>query len=236
MDGIPHDPTIRGRVRPAVDRGHVGEIRTGVRFPILAAGHDSGVLAVGGLSGGVLVEPETGAVSELAGAGVLRGLTFSSDGSQLVGVRSDGAVGWWDVGTGEMIGNLWTVTNDTEYSAPWFDTDKGTVWVTSGSRLLELHLEPGRWIERACDFVGRDLTSEEWDRYVPGDGPVHSACSWKVLLDLSGFSAVRELKAPIGRSPAPPRGDRSDPGKHPQPDVTPSSCELRSNDRRIERS
>ena len=152
------------------------------------------------------------------------------------GVRSDGAVGWWDVGTGEMIGNLWTVTNDTEYSAPWFDTEKRTVWVTSGSRLLELHLEPGRWIERACDFVGRDLTSEEWDRYVPGDGPVHSACSWKVLLDLSGFSAVRELKAPIGRSPAPPRGDRSDPGKHPQPDVTPSSCELRSNDRRIERS
>jgi hypothetical protein len=157
--------------------GYVGEIRTGVRFPILAARHESGVLAVGGLSGGVLVEPESGAVSELAGAGVLRGLAFSTDGARLVGVGSDGVVGLWDAGNGELVGHLWTVTNDTEYSAPWFDAEKGTVWVTSGERLLELHLEPSRWIERACDFVARDLTFEEWERFVPGDEPLHSACS-----------------------------------------------------------
>jgi len=47
---------------------------------------------------------------------------------------------------------------------------------TSG-RLLEIPLDPERWVERACDIVGRDLTSDEWQRYVPGDEDVQSACT-----------------------------------------------------------
>ena len=29
-------------------------------------------------------------------------------------------------------------------------------------------LDPARWLARACDVAGRDLTQVEWDRYLPG--------------------------------------------------------------------
>ena len=31
--------------------------------------------------------------------------------------------------------------------------------------------------ERACEVVGRDFTDEEWDRLVPGDVALQSACA-----------------------------------------------------------
>jgi len=60
---------------------------------------------------------------------------------------------------------------------PWFDEERGTVWVATAEGLAEFSLDAARWIEKACEFVGRDLTQEEWDEYVPGDEPLQSACS-----------------------------------------------------------
>jgi hypothetical protein len=51
------------------------------------------------------------------------------------------------------------------------------VWVATTEGLLEFSVDPDRWIERACEFVGRDMSQEEWDEYVPGDEPRQSACS-----------------------------------------------------------
>jgi hypothetical protein len=48
---------------------------------------------------------------------------------------------------------------------------------SSSGELLTFSLDPDRWVEQACDFVGRDLTQAEWDQYVPGDGPPTSACT-----------------------------------------------------------
>jgi hypothetical protein len=36
-------------------------------------------------------------------------------------------------------------------------------------------LDPARWLARACDVAGRDLTRAEWDRYLP-DRPYEAVC------------------------------------------------------------
>ena len=50
------------------------------------------------------------------------------------------------------------------------------MWIPSSGKLLHIPLSPERWVEKACALVSRDLTQDEWDRYVPGDQPLHSAC------------------------------------------------------------
>ena len=90
--------------------------------------------------------------------------------------RGDGAVRLWDAATGEAIGLLVDGVGETRPSTPWFDADRDTMWVASSGRLVELSLDPARWIEKACQFVGRDLTQDERDRYIPGDESPQSAC------------------------------------------------------------
>jgi hypothetical protein len=41
--------------------------------------------------------------------------------------------------------------------------------VLSGERTGRRYpLDPSVWLREACAIVGRDLTAEEWDRYLPG--------------------------------------------------------------------
>ncbi len=44
---------------------------------------------------------------------------------------------------------------------PVAEFKQGTAWVPSSGRLLEFSLDPTRCIEKACEFVGPDLTREE---------------------------------------------------------------------------
>ena len=48
--------------------------------------------------------------------------------------------------------------------------------MTSG-KVTTFSLDPDRWIERACLLADRELTADEWERFVPGDEPQTSACS-----------------------------------------------------------
>lgn len=112
----------------------------------------------------------------IEGLGTVVGMTFVDGGRRLVTVESEGTVRLWDAVTGEPIGVLVDGGGSTPPSTPWFDSDLGTVWVASAGRLLEISLEPARWIERACEYVARDLTQDEWDRYVPGDQAPQSTC------------------------------------------------------------
>lgn len=65
-----------------------------------------------------------------------------------------------------------TISDATAY-----DADTGLLAPVSSGQILQFSLDPDRWIEQACEFVGRDFTQAEWDQYVPGDGPPVSACS-----------------------------------------------------------
>ena len=83
----------------------------------------------------------------------------------------------WDVERNQSAGLVWDGSSTAGGSPSWYDEATETIWVSTSGKLLQIPLNPERWIEPACEIVGRDLTQDEWDRLVPGGGLVQSACS-----------------------------------------------------------
>ena len=51
-----------------------------------------------------------------------------------------------------------------------------SAWVATSGLLMEVPLDPQRWVQQACDLVGRDLTEDESERWTPGNDAPQSAC------------------------------------------------------------
>ncbi len=98
-------------------------------------------------------------------------------GELLVIAATDGSVQLWDVERSELLGVLWDGSGSRHQNPPWSDEASNTVWVASSGQLLQLSVDPERWVERACEIVGREFTQDEWDRFVPGGGEAQSACT-----------------------------------------------------------
>lgn len=157
----------------------VREIETGLEFAeTMASDPVTGRVAVtSGVRGAAIVDPTTGDVQNLAGTGYIVNLGFARDGQYLVLTSQDGTVRLWDVERNRSAGLLWDGTGARPGSPPWYDAESDSVWVTTSGQIIEIPLDPGVWVERACTIVGRDFTEEEWDRLVPGDdATVRSAC------------------------------------------------------------
>ena len=136
----------------------------------------TGRLAFGGLDETVIVEPQTGSVEVLSDLPGVDALAFARDGELLVVIGNDGDVRLWDVERGVSAGLIWDGTGSRPGSYPYYNDKTETLWVATSGQLLEVPLSPSRWLEKACELVGRDFTQAEWDRFVPGDGPLRSAC------------------------------------------------------------
>jgi WD40 repeat protein len=106
----------------------------------------------------------TGAV--LAGQRTARDLAFAPDGLTLASVGDDGKIVLWDVPTASLLG-------------PPIETDQGqlrqVVFTPDGKRLLTTgtdtgarmwDLDPDSWMRKACALAHRDLTAQEWQRFV----------------------------------------------------------------------
>ena len=156
-----------------------GEFETGVNQPdsvrmeattgVLGLISNPGVVAV--------VDPVTGEVDEIPGNGLVADIGFARDGQLLVIAGWDGAVRVWDLERGEPAGLVWNGSGVSEFSSTWYDPSSDSMWIFTSGRLLQVPLDPQRWVQRACEIVGRDLTQDEWDRYVPGDDAPQSACT-----------------------------------------------------------
>jgi WD40 repeat protein len=159
----------------------ISEIPTGLSNPTWAVGDESsGKLAFGaflfGFGGAVIVDPATREVDVLPDVEEIANLRFVRHGELLVVVSLDGTVRLWDVEKKEFAGVIWDGTGAIPGNALTYDEATDSLWVFSAGNLLRLPLDPQRWLERACKLAGRDLTQDEWDRYVPGDNSLRSSC------------------------------------------------------------
>ena len=137
----------------------------------------SGLIAVANERGAIsIIDPETGDTEALPALETIANLGFGRQGELLAITGQDGTVRFWDVERSASAGVAWNGTGASGGSPSWYDPETNSIWVASSGKLLNIPLDPGVWIQRACDVVGRDMTQEEWDRYVPRGGDVQSAC------------------------------------------------------------
>jgi hypothetical protein len=138
----------------------------------------TGILATTGPRGEVLlVDPEIGDVQTLPGVNAVSAFGFVRNGELLTVIENDGSVVLWDLDRLEPAGLVWRGTGIASAgSVIWSDDAAETMWVAVPGQIIEIPTNPDRWVERACEVVGRDFTQAEWDRLVPGDIPLTSGC------------------------------------------------------------
>jgi WD40 repeat protein len=109
------------------------------------------------------------------------GVAYSPDGALLAGTSLGfSTTRLWDTATGRPIGTRLTggrvpygyrtfLVDHLIASRPAFSPD-GASLVTPGfpGATVRWDLDPTHWRAAACAITGRDLTDEEWDRYLPG--------------------------------------------------------------------
>ncbi len=145
---------------------------------LMALNPRTGTLAITGAKGEVLlVDPVSGSIDELPGVDTVTSFGFVRNGDWLAVIESDGAVVLWDVEHTEPIGLVWRGNGSgSSGTVIWSDEASASMWVAIANKIIEIPTNPDRWIERACEVVGRDFTQAEWDRLVPGSEPLVTAC------------------------------------------------------------
>ena len=163
----------------------VGEVETrggefstsGINVEIVSLDPATGKLALAGRPGGaLLVDPATGEIERLPVSDALTNLGWARNGELLAITSSDGTVRLWDVERSASAGVVWTGSGAVSGSPPWYDEATQTLWVSSSGKLVQIPLDPARWLELACEAAGRNFTQEEWDRLVPGDELLWFTC------------------------------------------------------------
>jgi WD40 repeat protein len=142
----------------------------------------SGTIAAANTQGIVsIIDPATGDIKTLPAVEPISNLGFGRDGELLAITGLDGTVRLWDLERNASAGVVWSGAGSAVGSPSFYDPDTTSIWVASSGKLLNIPLDPAQWIEQACDVVARDLTQDEWDRFVPGDEPRQSACGREII-------------------------------------------------------
>ncbi|MEO7422846.1 MAG: BTAD domain-containing putative transcriptional regulator [Ornithinibacter sp.] len=91
------------------------------------------------------------------------GISYSPDGSQFV-TATEGLVSLWDARTARLLGSLRAEHGDGAGFAP----GTGNVLsATTDGAILAWDPRPESALKTACRLAGRDLTAEEWAKYLP---------------------------------------------------------------------
>ena len=117
-------------------------------------------------------------IAELAAShGYILQMAFSSDGSRLVVANLSDGVRVFDVDSREQLGDA---IDATDLGFGWIFSlrpDGLELALPEGPAGVTLwNLDPNSWLDAACELAGRNLTPNEWGRYLADFGPYHETC------------------------------------------------------------
>ena len=92
-------------------------------------------------------------------------VTRSPSGRLLATVGPARPIEVWDAVTGELRGVLVAASGT---SSAMFLSDSELVGISGDGAVHTYDLAVEDWIARACRIAGRELTSAEWDQFLPG--------------------------------------------------------------------
>jgi WD40 repeat protein len=126
------------------------------------------------------VDVSSGEITDNLGTGgtQLQQIDASEDERALVAGSRDGALRLWELSTGRSIGPAMQA-HDAPTQSVTFLGD-GTAAATSAfdGRVIVWDLDTASWQEQACAMVGRNLTREEWNRYLPAESYRATCPQW----------------------------------------------------------
>ncbi|MCI0556007.1 MAG: hypothetical protein L0287_34115, partial [Anaerolineae bacterium] len=106
------------------------------------------------------------------------GLAFSPDGKILASSSRDNSIILWDVQTHQSIAQPFTGHKGIIWSVA-FSPDGKTLASTSDDKTIILwDVDPSSWLVKTCERAGRNLTSDEWVQYFPGEGHRKTCDQW----------------------------------------------------------
>jgi WD40 repeat protein len=175
---------------------------------------DDRLLVAGSSAGEVLIwnlatdPPVVERLSVLPGS--ISALTINRDGSLLAVASSTGAIAVWD-----LSGNTPAAIGHIQGADSWiwslsFASDGTSLIALDDIGVVSLwDLSPASWQLRACTIANRNLTREEWERYIPGL-PYQATCpNLPLPADLSVATPVGErvvAGGAVSATPAVPTG------------------------------
>ena len=107
------------------------------------------------------------------GANPIIWIAFSLDGSTIVTSDLAYTARLVDVATHQLVGPVLPLD---PYTGPVFSRDSRTLGTSTPAGGALLSVDPVVWRREACRLAGRNLTDDEWARYLPGQGPRRRTC------------------------------------------------------------
>ncbi len=116
--------------------------------------------------------------SGISGTPDINDLAFSPDGQLLAVALDSYRVYLVNARTGRIFGRYFK-EHDTFVNRVAFSPDGAWLLSASGDNTIVLHdMLPEHWLEKACRIGNRNLTVEEWTRYIePNPATYHQTCS-----------------------------------------------------------
>lgn len=172
QDGVLHelDPATGSSRRQVelVAGGGISGIAPVPDGPLLAVSTEAGqVFVVDSAAMTVVGQPLS------AGATQLQAVAVTPDGRRIVASSRDGAIRIWERSTGRAVGPA--IEAHAEGAELMVAADGRLISVGSEGSALIWRLDQLALEQRACDLAGRNLTREEWARYLPGR-PYRATC------------------------------------------------------------